>query len=155
IVRDNTELTPLSNAVQSGDAEAVALLLKKNQNLPYDHHTSVKISPSIIRCHLRVCVNSLPKRPDQIYVSPLRIAARRGDVKIMKMIIEHFRAYIVSISQPCHEKNALYYTIQSNSHKSVRFLLKHGASLFSKDRVCDTPLHYEAKTGNIVAIALL
>lgn len=138
-VRDNMQRSPLVCAVETGDVEAVKFLLDNDDELFYGQH-----------------VQTQERWEEEIrYISPLHLAAQKGHVPIMALLVDYFGFTAINFACFVTKITPLHCAAESNNPKAVLFLLEKGALYLSKDSNGDTPLHYAARLKNVDAMRVL
>lgn len=160
-VKDGSGQTALNKAAeqQSKDKIKHLLALGADPNLPNDYgrrpldtiieHYSfsyndhAEIIGQLVSHGADVNLSPLPT----VHQSPLHVAARNGNVNVMKLLVAHN----ANIDQPTRGADAMtpfMMAAESGKHLAAQFLQEQGANVFKKDNWGRTALIFAARGGD-------
>ncbi|HXS99701.1 MAG TPA: ankyrin repeat domain-containing protein [Elusimicrobiota bacterium] len=94
---------------------------------------------------------TVPNRPPylmNIFMTPLQIAAERGDARMAKLLLE-LGADVNRPDKSIDHWTALHYAVKENQYEVVRLLLDAGADMMVRARNGETPADLSAKRGSV------
>ncbi|BES93509.1 Ankyrin repeat [Nesidiocoris tenuis] len=138
--------TALHYAVMCNSPEAAKLLLHHGAKLRDSVlHAAVKSNAAD---SLRLLLNegANPNALDEYGVGPLHIAADRGHVQLLKILLG--RPGGVEVNLPTHEKGntALHLSAEAGNTECASLLLRAGASVASRNKKGQIPLHLASRS---------
>ncbi|XP_065196058.1 ankyrin repeat domain-containing protein 50-like [Sycon ciliatum] len=78
--------------------------------------------------------------------TPLILASQTGDDNLVSVFLA--RGAHVNLVSSCRQRTALHYAVEAGVSNIVRFLLRHGADVYIRDNMGDTPL--SLASGNLL-----
>nr|XP_023013531.1 serine/threonine-protein phosphatase 6 regulatory ankyrin repeat subunit A-like isoform X1 [Leptinotarsa decemlineata] len=139
-LRDNRGFTPLHYAIAGGNVEGVQMLLDNEQKLQEQKCQNIDgIKRMINKC--------------SVDIMPLHLAAKLGNIEILRMIMPHCEDVNVRTNQGI---TPLVLAAREGHVQCVHFLLRFGAKVALADNInFMTPVHYSAKNGHSQCLTML